>query len=273
LRLYGDKSDNRDGGDYASAAMKLGFAGAGSMAGAMARGWAAGPGGPEAMLFCDIDAPRAQALAEQVGGQTRTTLRELAHSSDVVVLAVKPAALDAVAEELEGRAPALLSVLAATSVARIAESFPGVPALRVMPNQPVEVRRGVLCHAPAHEMPDDLRDELLELLAVLGNVVELEEERIDAAMAIMSCSPAYITLVAEALRVGGEREGLDAARAGELVAGALAGTAELLLKRDPRAIREAAASPGGATEAGLAELEGVEDAFLSAVKASLERFR
>ena len=254
--------------------MKLGFAGAGNMAGAMARGWAAGPGGPEAMVFCDLDAPRAEALAGQVGGETRSTLRDLANDSDVIVLAVKPAALGAVAEELEGTAPALLSVLAVTPIARIADSFPGVPILRVMPNQPVEVRRGVLCHAPAHEMPDGLRDELLELLGALGDVVEMDERRLDAAMAVMSSSPAYIALVAEALARGGEREGLDPAVAGELVAGALAGTAELLRKRDPATIRETVAPPGGATEAGLAQLEGVvEDAFVSAVNASLERFR
>lgn len=244
------------------------------MAGAMARGWAAGPGGPGAMLFCDLDAPRAETLAEEVGGQTRPRLSELADDSDVVVLAVKPAALEAVAEELEGSVPALLSVLAVTPIARIAEAFPGVPILRVMPNQPVEVRRGVLCHAPAHEMADDMRDTLLELLAVLGEVVEMDESRLDAAMAVMSSSPAYIALVAEALARGGEREGLDPAVAGELVAGALAGTAELLRKRDPATIRDAVAPPGGATEAGLAQLEGVvEDAFVGAVNASLERFR
>jgi pyrroline-5-carboxylate reductase len=254
--------------------MKLGFAGAGNMAGAMARGWAAGPGGPEAMLFCDVDAARAEALAVDVGGETRPSLRELADASDVVVLAVKPAALEAVAEELEHRAPPLLSVLAVTPIARIAEAFPGVPILRVMPNQPVEVRHGVICHAPAREMPDELGDELLELLAVLGDVVEMDEGEIDAAMAIMSSSPAYIALVAEALARGGEREGLDPAVAGELVAGALAGTAELLRKRDPATIRDAVAPPGGATEAGLAKLEGVvEEAFVSAVNASLERFR
>jgi pyrroline-5-carboxylate reductase len=254
--------------------MKLGFAGAGNMAGALARGWAAGPGGPEAMLFRDVDAARAQALAEQVGGETRASLQELASDTDVVVLAVKPPALEAVAEELAGRAPALLSVLAVTPIERIAEAFPGVPILRVMPNQPVEVRRGVLCHTPAHEMPGELRDELLELLAVLGDVVEVDEGKIDAAMAVMSSSPAYIALVAEALARGGEREGLEPQLAGELVAGALAGTAELLRKRDPATIREAVAPPGGATEAGLAQLEGVvEEAFVSAVNASLERFR
>jgi pyrroline-5-carboxylate reductase len=254
--------------------MKVGFAGAGNMAGAMARGWASGPGGPEAMLFCDVDAERAETLAAQAGGGTRDTLRELAGDSDVVVLAVKPSALEAVAEELEGGAPALLSLLAVTPIARVAEAFPGVPVLRVMPNQPVEVRRGVLCHAPAHEMPDDLREELLGLLGALGDVVAMGDEQIDAAMAITSSSPAYIALVAEALARGGRQEGLDSAVADRLVTGALAGTAELLRKRAPATIRAAVASPGGATEAGLTQLEGVvEEAFVKAVNASLERFR
>jgi pyrroline-5-carboxylate reductase len=254
--------------------MRVGFAGAGNMAAAMARGWAAGSGGPEAMLFCDLDAPKAAALAKEVEGETRPALRDLSAECDVVLLAVKPAALDAVAEALDGTAPALVSVLAVTPTARIAEVFPGTPLLRVMPNQPVEVRRGVLCYAPPLEMPDGLRDELLELLAPLGDLIELDESRIDAAMAIMSSSPAYFALVAEALARGGEREGLDPDIAGELVAGAFAGTGELLRRRDPATIRDAVAPPGGATEAGLAHLEGVvEQAFVDAVNASLERFR
>jgi pyrroline-5-carboxylate reductase len=254
--------------------MKVGFAGAGNMAGALARGWAAGPGGPDGMLFCDIDAGRAEALAGEVGGETRASLGELAGDCDVVLLAVKPAALGAVGEELGGSAPALLSVLAVTPTQRIADAFPGVPVLRVMPNQPVEVRRGVLCYSQPLRMSEELRDRLLELLAPLGDLVELDEGDIDAAMAIMSSSPAYIALVAEALARGGEREGLAPDVAGELVAGALGGTAELLRRRDPATIRDVVASRGGATEAGLAKLEGVvEDAFVSAVSASLERFR
>ena len=254
--------------------MRVGFAGAGNMAAAMARGWAAGDGGPEAMLFYDLEADRARALAEEVGGQASPGLRELAGDSDVLVLAVKPAALDEVATELGGEAPALITVLAATPTERIAEAFPGVPALRVMPNQPVEVRRGVLCYVTPEAMPDELKESLLALLGLLGTLIPLEERQMDAAMAIMSSSPAYIALVAEALARGGEREGLEPGLAGELVAGALAGTAELLRKRDPATIRSAVASPGGATEAGLAHLEGVvEDAFVNAVNASLERVR
>ncbi|HYX77727.1 MAG TPA: pyrroline-5-carboxylate reductase dimerization domain-containing protein [Solirubrobacterales bacterium] len=254
--------------------MRLGFAGSGNMAAALARGWAAGEGGPETMMFCDLDAERARTLAAEVRGETRGSLPELVRDVDVIVLAVKPGALDDVARELEGEASALISVLAATTTGSVAEAFPGVPALRVMPNQPVEVRRGVLCYPPPVQMPDDLLAALLELLGLLGTLVPLEERLIDPAMAVMSSSPAYIALVAEALARAGEREGLEPRVCGELVARALAGTAELLLKKDPAAIRAAVASPGGATEAGLSQLEGVvENAFASAVTASLERFR
>jgi len=245
------------------------------MAAALARGWAAGPGGPDAMVFCDIDAERAEALAADVGGETRATLDGLREGSDVLLLAVKPAALEAVAGELDGEAPAILSVLAVTPLARVAAAFPEVPVLRAMPNQPVEVRRGVICHPPPAAMPADLAAELLALLDLLGVRVELADEEIDAAMAVMSCTPAYIALFAEALAGAGVREGLERRLAGGLVAETLAGTAALLRTRGPAAIRAAVASPGGATDAGLGALvdAGFERAVGAAVGASLERFR
>ena len=244
------------------------------MAAAMARGWARSDSPPQ-MTFCDLDAERAAALAEGVRGETRDSLSALRDDADVLLLAVKPAALDEVAGDLEGRAPALLSVMAATPVARIAAVFPGVPALRVMPNQPAEVGRGVLCYVPSEDMGDDLQNELIALLGALGTAVAVPEDRIDAAMAVMSCAPAYVALFAEALAAGGERNGLDPALSLELVAGTLEGTAELLRERDPDAIRQAVAPPGGATEAGLDALaeRGFEDAVAAAVEASLERFR
>jgi pyrroline-5-carboxylate reductase len=144
-----------------------------------------------------------------------------------------------------------------------------------MPNQPVEVRRGVLCHPPPRGLPDELRDELIELLGVLGTLVEMDEDDIDAAMAVMSCSPAYLAMIAEALADEGEREGLDPKLSHDLVTGTLEGTAELLRLRKPHEIRSAVAPPGGATEKGLEALErhGLRVAIHHAVNASLERLR
>ncbi len=256
--------------------MRIGFAGAGNMAAAMARGWAAADAdGPSSMAFCDLDAERAAALAANVGGETRASLAELRDDCDAVLLAVKPTALDDVAAELGGTAPAILSVMAATTLDRLAEAFPGVPAIRVMPNQPAEVRRGVLCYSVDDAMDAALAGRLVKLLGAVGETVPMSEERIDAAMAVMSCSPAYIALFAEVLAGAGADEGLDPELALELVAGTLDGTAALIRARSPAAIRAAVAPPGGATEAGLKALgeNGFEDSVRAAVTASLERFR
>jgi pyrroline-5-carboxylate reductase len=255
--------------------MIVGFAGAGNMAAAMARGWAGAEGGPEAMLFRDLDQERAESLAAEVGGETRESLPALIDDCEIVLLAVKPAALDSVAEEMEHGAPALLSVMAATPTSRLAGAFPGVPVMRVMPNQPVEVRHGLICHPPPVDMPDELTSRVLALLGELGTVVALDEALIEAAMAVMSCAPAYVALFAGELARAGEAEGLDSSRSLELVAETMAGTAEMLAHRTPDEIQSAVAPAGGAAEAGLEALraEGFDQAVAAAVRASLERFR
>ncbi|MGH2994240.1 MAG: pyrroline-5-carboxylate reductase [Solirubrobacterales bacterium] len=256
--------------------MRIGFAGAGNMAAAMARGWAGAKDGPEAMLFADAGSGRARELAKEVRGEPAASLSEAAASADLLVLAVKRTALQEVAGELEGSAPPLISVLAGVSLATIRAAFPGVPVLRAMPNLPVEVRHGVVCYVrPGEDFPPDLREDALEMLNALGTVVAVEEDQIDAATAVMSCSPAYVALVAEALARAGEDEDLEEGLARELVVDALAGTAELLRTRNPEAIRRAVASPGGATEAGLDALaeRDLQAAVREAVQASLDRMR
>ena len=61
------------------------------------------------MLFTDLDAPAPRRWPTMWAARRAPGLIELAGDSDVLLLAVKPAALDAVAEELGGVAPALLS--------------------------------------------------------------------------------------------------------------------------------------------------------------------
>lgn len=244
--------------------MIVGFVGSGSMAAAIARGWA---GDREAMLFSDSGSGRAARLAEELGGEVASNA-EIAERADFVVLAVKPAALDAVAPEL-GAARKVVSVLAAVAVERLQAAFPGAEVLRVMPNVGVEVGRGVLC--VAGEATADVRAKLDRL----GRVVEIADADFDAATAVMGCAPAYFALAVEAIADAGVADGLDPQLARELVVETAAGTAELLRSWEPAALRQAVASPGGSTEAGLEALdrEGAREAFEAAVQASLERMR
>ncbi len=244
--------------------MIVGFVGSGSMAAAIARGWA---GEFERMLFSDSGSGRALKLAKELGGEAVSNA-EVAARADLVVLAVKPAALDGVALDLAD-VRKLVSVLAAVPVARLREAFPQAEVLRVMPNVGVEVRKGVLCVA------GDASEEVRGKLGVLGHVVEIADEDFDAATAVMGCAPAYLALAVEAIAEAGAEDGLDPELARELVVETAAGTAELLRLRHPADVRKAVASPGGSTEAGLEALdrEGAGAAFAAAVRASLERMR
>jgi pyrroline-5-carboxylate reductase len=244
--------------------MIVGFVGSGSMAAAMARGWA---GEFERMLFSDAGSGRAQALAEELGGEA-TSNAEIAERADLVVLAVKPGKLEEVAPDLAA-ARRVVSILAAVPLARVAAALPGAEVLRLMPNVGVEVRKGVLCIA------GEASDEVRAKLAALGHVVELPDGNFDEATAVMGCAPAYLALAVEALADAGAQAGLDHDLARELVVETTAGTAELLRVRHPADIRRAVASPGGSTEAGLEALdrEGARRAFEAAVEASLERMR
>jgi pyrroline-5-carboxylate reductase len=243
----------------------LGFVGSGSMAAALARGLV---GEVDGMLFSDSGSGRAAELAAALGGEAVSN-EELADRADAIVLAVKPAALDQVAPSLQD-AEEIVSVLAATPLARLREAFPDALILRTMPNVGVEVRQGVICIAG-----DALSPAVGAALERIAHVVEIEENDFDGATAVMGCAPAYLALAVEAIGDAGAADGLDPELARELIVETAAGTAELLRRRDPADVCRAVASPGGSTEAGLEALdrEDARGAFTAAVVASLDRMR
>lgn len=245
------------------------------MAAAMSRGWTGAEDGPGEILLTDSGSGSAERLAAEVGGRSVASNAELAASAEVIVLAFKPAGLDAVAPEVAGAGKPVISILGATSLERLAEALPGVPVVRAMPNIAVELRRGVICWSAAEDVDEGLRGRLVALLEALGMTIELEDRLIDPATAIMSCSPAYLALVAEALTEAGVREGLSEDAAREMVTETLAGTAELLEQRHTLDLRRAVASPGGSTEAGLEALESgsLRETLAAAVSASMEKMR
>jgi pyrroline-5-carboxylate reductase len=258
--------------------MKVGFVGAGNMASGIARGWAAArdePAAPEAMLFADAAPEKARELAEEVGEEAVEGNRELAQASDLVLLAVKPDVLDEVAPELADVGTPVVSILAGTTLERLQQALPGLEIVRVMPNLGAQLRQAVLCVVYPDGIEPEQRDRVHGLLALLGEVIELKEELIDAATALMGCGPGYLAMLAEVLVEAGQAEGLSEDQAKRMVARAMSATGGLLELRDPGELKRAVASPGGMTEAGLAALEehGLEEAIRAAVDASLERVR
>jgi pyrroline-5-carboxylate reductase len=271
--------------------MQVGLIGAGNMARALARGW----GRP--VLCFDPVAARAAALAEETGGEVLASNAEVAQRAELVVLCHKPAQLDRVAEEVAPQARAVASILAATPLDAVKRAYPERPVYRFMPSLPVEVREGAVVQAADPERagqalgadaPDApageafgggsaLDAQVRELFAELGSLVVLDDALVDVAMGLMSCAPAYVALVAEAQIDAGVRRGIPAAEGARLVVQTLAGTAELLRRRDydTLALRREVSSPGGLTARGVDALErgGVRAAFSDALDAVLRRGR
>jgi pyrroline-5-carboxylate reductase len=253
--------------------MQIGLIGCGNMARAMARGW----GRP--VLCADPFAARARALADEVGGTVLADNAAVARQADLVVLCHKPAQLHAVAAEVAPHARAVASILAATPLAALREAYGGLPVYRFLPSLPAEVRQGAIVQASDGAQAGGAGDGELDaavsaVFAELGTLVVLDDALVDVAMGLMSCAPAYVALVAEAQVEAGVRRGIPAAQGAELVVQTLAGTAELLRRRDydTMAVRREVASPGGLTARGLDALEraGVRAAFSDALDAVLE---
>jgi pyrroline-5-carboxylate reductase len=245
--------------------MKVGLIGAGNMARAIARGW----GDP--VLCSDGGSGRAAALVSELGGDAVSNI-EVAERADLVLLCHKPYQLSAVADGIRGAVKAVASVLGATSTADLRAAYPGVPVFRLMPNTPVEVRRGIVCYArDGFEIDTTFEAQVIDQFERLGTVVTLPESQVDAATAAMGVGPAYLALIAEAQVDAAVRHGLPAPLASRLVAETMAGTAALLANRDydTLAVRREVTSPGGSTARGLEALErgGVRSAFHAAADA------
>jgi pyrroline-5-carboxylate reductase len=252
--------------------VNLGLIGAGNMASALARGIG------EPALVADIDAEKARALADELGGEAVSSNAELAERADVVLLCHKPAQLADVARELGGRPRAVASILAATTTDQLAEAYPGVPIYRFLPSIPAEVRRGVVMYMPGPGAAGGPERELLELVGRAGTVLQLpDEELIEPAMALMSCGPAFMAYVAESFADAGVAHGLGRDQALRMVVDTMAGTAAYLEEHgyDTEAVRVRVATPGGATERGLVRLEerGLPEVCRSAVDAVVEGTR
>lgn len=234
------------------------------MASALARGW------NEPALVADVDRAKADALAQAIGGSVVEGNAALAEQAELVLLCHKPAQLEQVAGEIGGRAKAIASILAAVPVSALEAAYPDTPVYRLMPNMAAEVGRGVFCYAAGSRAADGPEQEVLALFGRLGTVVPMPESQFEAATAVMSCAPAWLALVAEALVDAGVRHGLQRGEAERLVAETLAGTGELLSAGNtPAEVRRRVTSPGGLTARGLAALEagGVRAAFDDAVDA------
>ena len=203
-----------------------------------------------------------------------------AAAARIVFLAVKPQQASAACREFAAALAAdavVVSIVAGLTLHNLAE-LAGTPRIiRVMPNTPCLVGRGVsvVCRTP--EVPAGDLARVLELLAAVGRVHEADETLMDAVTGLSGSGPGFVALLVEALADGGVKAGLPRSLALALAIETLSGTAALLEQtgEHPAQIKDRVSSPGGTTIAGLAVLDqrGVRGALIDAVVAAAARAR
>ena len=237
--------------------MKYGFIGCGNMGGAVARALSKAT---KDILITDRSG-KAKALAEALSisyGDNETVATEC----DRIFLCVKPQMMADVLRPLQGilteRKPLLITMAAGLSLAKI-EDMAGtaLPILRIMPNTPVAVGKGMIPYCRNCLVTDGELSEIVEDLHFAGKLDAIDETLMDAASALSGCGPAFMYMFLEALAKGAVACGLPWEKALDYAATTMAGAAEMTLTSNlhPSALKDAVCSPGGSTIEGVKSLE------------------
>ena len=260
--------------------MKIGFIGAGNMAGAIIRGMVSGGFHGSDILAYDTDNAKLVQLFEDCGIRIASSGKEVAEQADALVFAVKPQMFPAVLPPL---APALhngntlvISIAAGKSIESIEELLgAGLPVIRVMPNIAAKVGESMAAFC-ANPFVDESQKGIARMIfESVGEVIELEERLFSIYASLASCSPAYTLLYIDALAEAGVRYGIPKATALKIVAQSVLGTTRMLQEtgEHPRVLIDQVCSPAGTTIEGLCALQdnGFETAVLEAIRMSYEK--
>jgi len=262
--------------------LKIGFVGAGMMAGAMVRGLVkAGTCAQENLIASDAYQPCLDGLKKDLPAVVVTSSNaQVASFADMIVLAVKPQQIQQVCGEIgsSGTNPLVVSIAAGITLASLEAWLPsGCRAVRVMPNTPCMVGELAAAYAPNAACSPSDSALVGSMLGALGSAFKVKEGDLDAVTGLSGSGPAYVFQFIEALSDGGVRSGLTRPVATELAAKTVRGAATMVLEtgKHPGELKDQVTSPGGTTIAGVHALEqgGMRAAVMNAVVAATARSR
>ncbi len=221
------------------------------------------------------------AFASETGASASDRNLDVVQFARVLVLAVKPANVAALLEEIR---PALspghllISIAAGVPIARLESALDaGARVIRVMPNTPALVGASATAYALGKSATPGDAALTEKIFSAVGLVFQLKESLLDAVTGLSGSGPAYVYLVIEALSDGGVAAGLPRDVATKLAAQTVFGSAKMVLEtgQHPAALKDMVASPGGTTVEGLHELEKgrLRGVLISAVRAATEKSR
>ena len=257
---------------------RIGFIGGGNMASSLIGGLINNNYPSHKITVSDLSDEKLNELSSRFTVNTEKNSAALAKTVDILVLAVKPQHMQAVAEQIAGAVqesqPLVVSIAAGIREASLEGWLGGsVAIVRCMPNTPALVKTGATgLHANTH-VDENQRNNTESLLRAVGITVWVDDEKeLDTVTALSGSGPAYFFLVMEALEKAAIDAGLSQKTAQLLTQETALGAAKMALESSESAatLRHRVTSPGGTTEAALAVMEeqGLREVFESAIKAA-----
>lgn len=263
-------------------AVKIGFIGAGRMAGAMIKGLIEKKVYSKDEIVACAPSPESRDRAEKAYGiKMYETAAEVADKAGILVIAVKPKQFPALFEE-PGFKPCarhlIVSIMAGIKNDVIHSYVPDSRIIRVMPNHCCMVLEGAAGYVKGPNATDEDMKTVAKILSAMGTAVEVRECDLDAVTGVSGSSPAFIYMMVRAIADGGVLNGLDRKVATTLAAQSLIGAGKMVLESGmtPEQLVDGVCSPGGTTIEGVKVLrEGdfenlVVDAVNASVKKSIE---
>lgn len=242
----------------------IAFIGGGNMARSLIGGMLA-DGYPATQIWVADPDPQQCAALKRHWPAVNTTQDNLqaVDTAQVVVFAVKPQVLKAVATSLQdavqNHQPLIISIAAGIRTVDLERWLGGNAAIvRCMPNTPALVQSAATGLFANNQVDSEQHDIAESVLRAVGLTVWVEDEvLLDAVTAISGSGPAYFFQLMEMLEQSGIKLGLPAETARLLSVQTAFGAAKLALESDEDAasLRQRVTSKGGTTERALNTLE------------------
>ena len=261
---------------------RIGLIGTGKMATALAQGWIQSGWMPaERILGTDVLPKAREDFTDATDSRTVDSIAELLPEADVLMLAVKPQHIQSVLDQLKSGLEdrhLLVSIAAGVPLLTFNQALgTGKRLVRVMPNTPALIGAGASAFSLGGTATAEDGRLVEKMLQAVGIAFEVPENLLDAVTGLSGSGPAFVYQIIEALSDGGVRAGLPRPIAGQLAAQTVLGAARMVLETGQHTgeLKDAVASPGGTTIAGLHALEagGLRGILMNAVVDAAERSR
>jgi pyrroline-5-carboxylate reductase len=204
---------------------------------------------------------RLDALKSKYRIGVTTNNRRAVKGTSIVLLAVKPQAVQELLEEIRGeltRDQVVISVVASVTTAFLERNLNApIPVIRAMPNTPCLVRSGMTALCKGVYAEEQQLKEAQRMFDSVGRTLILDEKYMDAVTGLSASGPAFMYIIIESLAEAGVKVGLPRSVATELAAQMTLGSAKMVLetREHPALLKDIVTTPAGCTIDGILELE------------------